>query len=119
MIIHKKCNSIVRAYAPAIVISGGINFNRRGIKLSGIKTESSKREIANPKFACSCTEDIPVEELVGICDYCGKEFELSELYKVENIAGIYCQNCREDFDIKGKGSQVSKLIYRLNLNAEE
>jgi hypothetical protein len=92
----------------------GIQFEYLRLGLGDLRFSEEK---LTPNFYClSCEETIPVEEIKGYCENCQELFNLTELYRVEDVGGVYCDGCSDKLYPKCRKNKLSKIFSKLIFN---
>jgi len=107
---HKGCNHEVTCDSQIHCFSS-FNITDSGIKpiFSSVEVKEKDKII----FLCEpCDKFLEKEDIIDYCSHCQEEFDVDKLFKVRNIGGIYCNECRKTHFEGKKYQVVSNLLDR-------
>lgn len=109
MFVHSKCLYRLKLNLNnTVIVLSEISLNRNGI-VPGISDifSSNKSESKEVPFYClECGESVIESEVFGICEYCGHMKSLTELFKVGEVPGVFCDFCINERELNTEKKEV-------------
>jgi len=116
IIRHNKCSSPVYVdISEGIIFLVSVGVTKEYLKPSSgdIRLRSS---VINSKFYCSnCEEKVENKNIIVKCQFCGKDFSLSDIYTLSKSSGAYCDRCANDFFQDERKTKLEKVYEKISL----
>jgi len=103
MFYHKDCNGILYGKMKLdFYYSIGVGKKSTSMGLGEIIWEETGVAVPAEYFCLSCKQKVEIKEINGLCGYCGKNLNSSELFKPlgernVSLGSIGCKMCLEKY----------------------